>query len=216
MALSGEEIREFCLRSTAARRRFQELAVQATPRAKLLEQAKRLGLPVEDEMAQPSEEELAYAFDLAIYTAPPGRSRAIDRVARQHARLRGEAVLVLNGLTRSWLSVFRVVGPHPEAGLILEDAMLGGEVWVVDDLMAEHGEPGTVLAARLARIWGFAITCGVVSVLDDKMLAGLKAVIARGGVDPKDLVDDPRFARAMWERALGFHLGQSFEFTRGA
>lgn len=215
MAMTGDEIRELHDRSVAARRRLQELAVQATPRAKLLEQAKRLGLPVEDEMAQPSEEDLAYAFDLAIYTAPPGRSRAIDRVARQHARLPGEAALVLNGLTRSWLSVFQVVGPHPEVGLILEDTLLGGEVWVVDDLLAENGEPGTVFATRLGRIWGFAITCGVVSVLDDKMLAGFKGVIARGGVDPKDLVDDPRFARAMWEHALGFHLGQSFEFTRG-
>ncbi|TCZ64068.1 hypothetical protein [Roseicella aquatilis] len=216
MAMTGDEIRDFYERSARARQRLQDMAVQATPQAKVLEQAKRLGLAVEDEMAQPSEEDLAYAFDLAIYTAPPGRSRAIDRVARQHARLPGEAALVLNGLTRSWISVFRVIGPHPEAGLILEDALLGGEVWVVDDLLAENGEPGTVLAARLGRIWGFAITCGVLALLDEKMLAGFSGILARGGVNAADLVDDPRFARAMWERALGFHLGQSFEFTRGA
>jgi hypothetical protein len=207
MALSADEIRDLYQRAAAARRRFQELAVQATPRAKLVEHAKRLGLAVEDEMAQPSEEELAYAFDLAVYTAPPGRSRAIDRVAKQHARLPGEAALVLNGLTRSWLSVFRVAGPHPEAGLILEDAMLGGEAWVVDDLLSEHAEPGTVLATRLARVWGFAITCGVASVLDEARLAGFRQVVAQGGVDPGDIVAEPRFAQGMWLHALGARIG---------
>ena len=181
--------------------------MQAVPRPKLLEHAGRLGLSVEDEMAQPSEEELAFAFDLAAYTAPPGRSRAIDRVAKQHARLPGEAALVLNGLSRSWLSVFQVIGPHPEAGFILEDAMLGGEAWVVDEALAEHSEAGTVLALRLARIVGFAITCGVVAVLDEAMLARLRQLVRDGGVDAADLVAEPRFAERMWLHALGSRVG---------
>ena len=207
MALTSDELRDFFGRCAKARRRFQELAVQAVPRPKLLEHAGRLGLSVEDEMAQPSEEELAFAFDLAIYTAPPGRSRAIDRVAKQHARLPGEAALVLNGLSRSWLSVFQVIGPHPEVGFILEDVMLGGEAWVVDEALAENAEPGTVLVTRLARIAGFAITCGVVSVLDEAMLARLKQLVRGGEVDPAELVGEPRFAERMWLHALGSRVG---------
>jgi hypothetical protein len=207
MNLSADELRDFFGRCAKARQRFQELAVQAVPRPKLMEHAERLGIAVEDEMAQPSEEELAFAFDLAIYTAPPGRSRAIDRVAKQHARLPGEAALVLNGLSRSWLSVFQVLGPHPEAGFILEDTMLGGEAWVVDELLAEQAEPGTVLATRLARVCGFAITCGVVSVLDEAMLARLRQVVAGGEVDAQELVEAPRFAQNMWLHALGSRVG---------
>jgi hypothetical protein len=206
MAQGADEIREFYGRCAAARRRFQEMAVQATPRSKLAEHAKKLGLPVGEEMAQLDEGELAYAFDLAIYTAPPGRSRAIDRVARKHASLKTEAALVLNGLTQSWLSVFKVIGPHPEAGLVLEDALLGGEVWVVDEGLEEFSQPDTVFAARVARVWGFAITCGVVARLDETMLAGFRSVIAEGGIDPAGLTEDPRFARAVWQRALGFHF----------
>jgi hypothetical protein len=213
MTQGADEIREFYQRSAAARQRFQELAVRATPQAKLAEQARKLGLPVGEETAQLDEGELAFAFDLAIYTAPPGRSRAIDRVARQHASLKTKAVLVLNGLMRAWVSVFRVVGAHPEAGLVLEDTLLGGEVWLVDEALEELGQPGTVFGARIARIWGFAITCGVVARLDEPMLAGFRAVIAEGGVDPVELTDDPRFARAMWQRALGFHFGQERHFT---
>lgn len=207
MNLSTDELREFFARCAKARQRFQELAVQAVPRPKLMEHAERLGIAVADEMAQPSEEELAFAFDLAIYTAPPGRSRAIDRVAKQHARLPGEAALVLNGLSRSWLSVFQVLGPHPEAGFILEDAMLGGEAWVVDELLAEQAERGTVLATRLARVCGFAVTCGVVSVLDEAMLARLRQVVAGGEVDAQELVEAPRFAQNMWLHALGSRVG---------
>ncbi|MBL6457552.1 hypothetical protein JMJ55_19650 [Belnapia sp. T6] len=193
-------------RAAAARQRFQDMAVRSVPMPKMVEQAKRLGLHVDRELAQLDEGELAYAFDLAIYTAPPGRSRAIDRIARQHARLRGEAVLVLNALTRSWLSVFRVLGPHPDAGLVLEDALLGGEVWVLDEVLAEHEAPGTILGARLGRVLGYAITSGVAVALDEMTLAGLKGTITRGEVEAEAVLADPRFAQTLWQRAMGFSL----------
>jgi hypothetical protein len=201
---TGDELRATWQRHAAARKRFQELAVQSVPVPKVLDHARRLGLPVDRDLAQIAETELAYALDLAIYTTAPGRSRAIDRVVRQHARLRGEAVLVLNALNTSWLSVFRVVGMHPDAGLVLEDALLGGEVWVVDEGLAEYAEPGAVVATRLGRVLGFAITCGVVAVLDEVILAGIRGAMQRGGVEPAELVADPRFAEGMWRRALGF------------
>jgi hypothetical protein len=207
MALTADEIADLQRRCVAARQRFQELAVRSVPLAKLRERAERLGLPVGEEMAQVSEGDLAFAFDLAIYLAPPGRSRAIDRVARQHARLTTEAALVLNGLTRSWFSIFRVLGPHPETGLLLEDALLGGEVWVVDEVLAEGAsEPGTVVATRLARVAGFAITCAVASVLEERLLAGFRAVIDRGEVEAADLAAEPRLAEACWMHALGFRV----------
>jgi hypothetical protein len=205
MTQSADEIREFYQRAAAARQRLQEMAVRAVPHAKLVEHAQKLGLPVNEEMAQLDEGELAYAFDLAIYTAPPGRTRAIDRVAKQHASLKTEAALVLNGLIRSWLSIFRVIGPHPEMGLVVEDALFGGEVWVMDDILAELGEAEGVFCARLARIWGFAITTGTVAPLDAGMLTAIRGTTAQGGVDPSALIEDPRFIRTMWQRALGFH-----------
>lgn len=207
MAMTGDEIRDFYGRCAAARMRLQDLAVRATPKEKVVEQMKRLGLSLDPEMGQVSDEELAYAFDLAIYTAPPGRSRAIDRVAKQHARLPGEGALVLNALTHAWLSIFRVLDRHPEEGLILEDALLGGEVWLVDQNIAETAPPGTIIASRVGRVWGFCISCGVVATLDEARLAGVKAVLERGGVPAEELVVDPRFATMMWQDGLGFRVG---------
>ncbi|MDO9712162.1 hypothetical protein [Paracraurococcus lichenis] len=207
MAMTGEEIRDFYGRCAEARTRLQELALHAVPKAKVLEQMQRLGLNLDPEVGQASEEELAYAFDLAVYTAPPGRSRAIERVARQHARLPGEGALVLNALTHSWLSIFRVLDRHPEEGLILEDALLGGEVWLVDHAIAETAPPGTIVASRIGRVWGFCITSGVVAVLDEGRLAGIRGVLERGGVGAEDLIVDPRFAQALWRDGLGFRVG---------
>lgn len=199
-----DELKDAWQRHAAARQRFQEMALQAMPPAKVMEFAKRLGMPVDQDMAQVGEAELAYAFDLAIYSAPPGRSRAIDRVARQHARLRGEAVLVLNALSSAWFSVFQVVGTHPDGGLLLEDALLGGEVWVVDEGLSEVAEPGAVVATRLGRVIGYAITCGVTAVLDEAALMGIRSAAQRGGVALSELAGEPRFIEGIWRRALGF------------
>ncbi|MBK1659485.1 hypothetical protein [Paracraurococcus ruber] len=206
MALTGDEIRDFYARCAAARLRLQDLAVRATPKEKVLDQMRRLGLTLDQEMGQVSDEELAFAFDLAIHTAPPGRSRAIDRVAKQHARLPGEGALVLNALTHAWVSIFRVLDRHPEEGLILEDALLGGEVWLVDQNIAETAPPGTVIASRIGRVAGFCISCGVVAHLDESRLAGVRGTLERSGLPAADLLADPRFAAMMWQDGLGFRI----------
>src|SRR6266540_1864744 len=48
----------------------------------MLQQARRLGLAQGRTLILDDMEEMSYVFDLAIYTAPPRRSRAIDRYAR--------------------------------------------------------------------------------------------------------------------------------------
>ncbi len=199
---AGEALPGWHDRSLAARQRFLELAVRQTPRAKIQEWAERLGLAVADSFTQVGEAELAFAYDLAVFTALPGRSRAVDRMAKQFLTLEGEAALVLNGLLRAWVSVFRVLGPHPEAGFILEDVLRGGEVWVLDQGLAESAEPGAILAARLARVCGFAITSGVLATLDEERLASFRAILNESGLDAAALAEDPRFISALWQHAL--------------
>lgn len=207
---TGKEIEALYRRCAALRRGFQEAALRSVPLPKLREEAEGLGLPVASEMAQVSEGDLAFAFDLAIYSAPPGRSRAIDRVARQRRTAQDEAALVLDALTHAWFSVFRTLGPHPEAGLLLEDALLGGEVWVVDEALAEFSGPGAVLAMRLGRVRGFAMICGPLVPLDEPILAGFRQVLAEAPLPAAEMTAEPRFARLIYERALGFQVGDAF------
>ena len=201
------ELEALYRRCAVLRQRLQDAALRAVPLPKLREHAERLGLPVAEEMAQISDYELRFAFDLAIYTALPGRSRAIDRAVRQHRNAEGEAMLVLRALEGAWFSIFRVLGPHAEAGLLLEDTLLGGEVWVLDEALTESAAAGTVLATRLARVRGFAITCGVTATLDEPILMRCRRIASEAGVSAADLAADPRFALMIYQLAMGFQIG---------
>lgn len=55
----------------------------------VLQQARRLGLASARTFLLDSMDELTLAFDLAVHTAPAGRSRAIDRYARSGLVPRG-------------------------------------------------------------------------------------------------------------------------------
>src|SRR5438046_347752 len=48
----------------------------------ILQHARRLGLAEGKTFILDNMDELTLAFDLAVYTAPPGRSRALDRYVR--------------------------------------------------------------------------------------------------------------------------------------
>src|SRR5215208_4688177 len=57
-------------------------ALEFLSKSALLEHARHLGLTAGKTLVAESMEELTLAFDLAVYTAKPGHSRAIDRYAR--------------------------------------------------------------------------------------------------------------------------------------
>ena len=203
-----EDAREFealYRRCAAHRMRIQQAALQSVPLPRILEHAGRLGLPVDGgDLAQVPEGDLHYAFDLAVHTAPPGRSRAIDRAARSRGKAaEGEAALVLRALETAWFSVFRVVDRHPFSGLIAEDTLLGGEIWLVDEGLAETAENGGLIAARVGRVRGFAITCGVVATLDEMTLAGFRRIIVEAGIPAAEVTQDSRFALMIYQHALG-------------
>src|SRR3954468_19104420 len=63
-------------------KRHQTEAVRFVPHAALVDQARRIGLAIGKTLVADSIDELTLAFDLALYTAPPGRSRGIERYAR--------------------------------------------------------------------------------------------------------------------------------------
>lgn len=203
MDLSAEELWEFYRRCATLRLRFQTQAAQSLPPGKLREHCKALGLPVDEDLYQAHDGELAFAADVAIYTGPPGRSRAIDRVAKQYGGRAGEeSALVLNALSRAWLSLFRVLGPHPEAGLLLEDLVLGGQVWVLDEALGENATPGSVLGIRLGRVCGFAITCGVVAALDEGIVVELRRALGDDRDLAEELLTSPRFVRGLWMQGI--------------
>jgi hypothetical protein len=74
-----EEILDHYRRLRAISTRHHSAALEFVSRQAILEHAKRLGLAMGRMLLAESEEEMTLAFDLALYTAKDGRSRALDR-----------------------------------------------------------------------------------------------------------------------------------------
>src|SRR5260370_15685271 len=127
---------------------IQTTVLENIPHSRFLECARRIGLSDGKLLFTNNQVELTLAFDLALYTANPGRTRAIDRCARKRLETSGpDETLVLKGLQASRFSIFRVIRRCEPAGVLLEDLMRGG---VISHRLASNPQA----ERRLAR------TCG--------------------------------------------------------
>ena len=174
----------------------------------IMSQARRLGLAQGKTLVLDSMDDMNLAFDLAIYTAPQERSRAVDRYARA-ARLAPESdeLLVLEAMRRARFSIIMVVRRHPVAGLIVKDLFRRVEVWLVDEGLESSLPNGAVLATRLFTPEGFAMTAGVLVPLDlelmEDAIADMPQLLRKGY---EEVIDDRRFAEAIYRIALASGL----------
>jgi hypothetical protein len=176
----------------------------------LLREARRLGIAYGKTLILDDMEEMNYVFDLAIHTAAPGRSRAIDRFARSSRFAAGsDEARVLDAMRNSRFSLLLIEQRHQAAGLIAGDLMRQGEtVWLMDVGLESSLEDGDVLATRLFNVGPFSITAGAnvpcdLGILEDVM----HELPARLCEQPLGaLAEDRRFAEAIYRIALASGL----------
>jgi hypothetical protein len=191
------------LRAISARYHSEALDRLAGPA--ILEQAKHLGLTYGQALLAETEEELALIFDLAIHTAKPGRSRAIDRYTKGAKISSGaDEAYMLEAMRQARFSVWRIERRHQATGLIVADLLRDRDTWLVDEGLTLSAEPGMTFASRLCWPADFAITCGVVvpvnADLMEEILLDSMAWLRHVSLDK--VADDPRFATAIYRAAL--------------
>jgi hypothetical protein len=181
----------------------------------LFEQARRLGVAMGRTLVCDSEEEMELVFDLAIYTARQGRSRAIDRYAKAAPQVAGsDEARMLQAMRQSAFSIWAIERHHEEVGLLLTDLLCHRDVWLIDEGLERTGEDGMVFAGRLYRIDGFAMTSGVFVPVNDIMVDD---IVAEAGAwcrsDRATFAQDPRLAAALYRSAIanGVMEGVAFE-----
>ena len=181
-----------------------EAADRVSP-ALFLQQARRLGLVAGNTIVLDDMDALTFVQDLVNYTAPAGRSRAIDRYAKA-ARLAPESdeAVVLDAMCRARFVIGEVVRRHEAAGLILRDVARGEEVWLMDEGMEKSMPDGALLATRMYAPESFFMTAGLFVPLDDRQLlndafAEVPYLLRKA---PAAAVDDRRFAEALYRVAL--------------
>jgi hypothetical protein len=180
----------------------------------VLQHARRLGLTQGKTLVLDDPDELNYAFDLAIHTAPTDRSRAIDRYARS-ARLApgSDEALMLDAMCHARFAVLGIVRRHETAGLIVNDLFRERELWLVDIGLESSVPDGSVFATRIYQPEAFAMTGGVNVPVD------LKLVTDALGEMPQLLskshaaaLDDRRFAEAIYRVALAGGVMQRIKY----
>ncbi|HJU16602.1 MAG TPA: hypothetical protein VJ770_09025 [Stellaceae bacterium] len=136
-------------------------------------------------------------FDLALFTAKPGRSRALDRYARA-ARLPpgSDEALMLEAMRQARFSIWRVERRHEAAGLIVFDILRETEARLVDENFEAHAQEGIAIGGRLSQPEDFAMTCG-----------------AFAPVTPDKVAEDPRFAIALYRAAIASGMMEQVAFA---
>src|SRR4051812_28919050 len=185
-------------------KRHQTQAARFVPHSALLDQARRIGLAIGKTLVADSMDELTLAFDLALYTAPPGRSRGIERYARATAvPSESEDEAVLQAMCQARFSVWQVERRHETAGLIMQDLMREKSLWLVDEGLEQTAVEGMSVAMRVITPEAFAMTCGVIVPVDAMLLDEVfEEVLGRIRGEADAIANDRRFATAIYRRAI--------------
>lgn len=173
-------------------------------RAAVMKEARSLGLVRGQTLVADSEDELTLAFDLAIYTARPGRSSALDRYARVARLAAGsDEAQVLDAMRAARFSIWRIERKHETAGLMVSDMCRETEGWLMDEGLEAGAEPGWTFAMRLCQPDAFLMTSGIVVPVDQEIMEQVaEATAVCDFATVAGAADDPRFAAAIYRVAV--------------
>lgn len=185
-------------------RRHHSGALKFLAKEAPLHHARRLGLASGRTILLDSMDELTLAYDLAMYTAPPGRSRAIDRYARSVRLPPGsDEAVMLDAMCRARFAILLVERRHPCAGLIVTDVCRDIELWMMDEGLERSLSDGAVYATRYYLPEGFAMTAGVGMPIDIALLADAVDLVPQLHAKLfREIVDDRRLAEAIYRVAI--------------
>ena len=167
-------------------------------------QIARLGLAEGKTFVLDSIDELTLAFDLAIYTAPAERSRAIDRYAGSANLEPGsDEANVLEAMRNARFGILLVQRRHEAAGLIVTDMLRTVELWLVDEGLETSLPDGTMFATRYYTPDRFSITAGVAMPVDPDLLeSAIKPMPHLLRKSLEEAIGDRRFAEAIYRAGI--------------
>ncbi len=199
----------------AISRRHNHAMQKLISQESILHHARRLGLARGRTFMLDGIDELTYALDLAIHTALPGRSRAIDRYAESAgAASDADEMLMLDAMRAARFSLLRIERRHHVAGLVTTDLCRDTERWLIDVGLESSIPDGATLATRLYTPGDFSMTAGVNVLLDATTMLALIDELPRHmrGQSLDMLVDDRRFAETIYRIALANGLMDRVEY----
>ena len=204
MLTRRRKVRRYYRHLRAISTRHHSAIIPFISSAGFLEQAKRLRLTTDGVFISNSMEALTLVYDLAIYAAKPGRSRAIERYARTtQLAPDSEEMRVLEAMCGAQFSIWRIEHKHHIYGLVATDLLRQNEIWLIDEAMTASVRNGVRFAGRLSHLEHFTITNGVaVPVVGALMEQAVADAIARTSKDPNHASETANFAADIYRAAL--------------
>jgi hypothetical protein len=150
-------------------------------------------------------EEMYYVYDLAVYTAPADRSRAIDRYAKSaEFDAQSDERLMLDAMRASQFAILLIERRHDTIGLIATDILRNSKVWLVDVGLESSMDDGALIATRLLTPGEFSMTAGVNIPFGIEMLEPICMQLPQriGTSKLGRLAEDRRFAEAVYKAGL--------------
>jgi hypothetical protein len=189
---------------------IQSEALSLVRYASMLEIGRRLGVVRGGELILETDSELKLVYDLAIHTARPGRSRAIDRYARNaSSQPYSDAERVLKALRKARFTVLRFESPHAVAGAVAFDMVEKREFHFMDVSVGLSATQGDLFIARLVEIDGFRMSCLTsLPLLPELLAAALERLPLRDGDRVAEVFQDPRCAVAAYREAIALGVMQ--------
>src|ERR1700722_11578835 len=186
-------------------KRLHEGVLKSISGNTLLSHARRLGLAQGKTLLLDDMDEMYYVYDLAVYTAPPDRSRAIDRYAKSAKfDAQSDERLMLEAMRASQLAILLIERHHDAAGLIATDILRNSKVWLLDVGLESSMDAGELIATRLVTAGSFSMTAGVNVPFNIEILEAVCALLPRrmGDSQPSRIAEDRHFAEAVYKVGL--------------
>jgi hypothetical protein len=186
-------------------KRFNDDLLKLVPRSAIMRQGRKLDLTFGRTLLLDSMDQMAFLFDLAIYTAPPDRTSAIERYARNARFAPGsDEARVLNAMRKARFTACMVKRRHEVAGLVMGDMLRRTEFWLVDEGLERTLPDGDTLVTRVFTPDAFSVTCGVMMPVDLGIMTSVfYEVIPRLNHHTiEQICQDRRFAETIYRTAM--------------
>ncbi|HEY1936079.1 MAG TPA: hypothetical protein VGG99_29080 [Acetobacteraceae bacterium] len=150
---------------------IQSAALESVPGVTMIEFGRRLGAVWHGKVALDEPNDLKLLYDIAIHTAKSGRTRAIDRYARQARFPDGsDNARILHSLRNAYCTMFEFRSRHNVAGVIAWDLLRKQEFHMMDVSLGLSAKTGDCYVGRLMDIDGFSMSCLMVLPIDMDLL----------------------------------------------
>ena len=182
--------------------------LKRVPKKTLLAWGKRLGLVRRKTFVAEGFEEMTLAFDLAVYSAPPGKKPPIERYRRTTGFPAGsDEAIMLDAMCLSRFSIFAVKRRHAAAGLILDDLFRRQEIWLMDEGLEETAPEGMPMASRVTKPDAFHMTTGaLVPIAADTLEEVIASFSWRDGDPSLESGRNVKFVEAVYRTAVAHGL----------